>query len=190
MFKSSVKFSALALSTASLAEAGKGSQGPGVKWAGSFQKRPNNIDCDLGKSHNLCGFLILVYNMKIIIFGCLYSVNSKAICQCIFPLICSFYSFISRLYQLVGLQTKDTIKNKRENCGIHFLEGNTDNKRIYESGSNLCVWMGMEDFMMENPVFSIYGIRWIQCGLPSLAHTAWKECSQNSMTDLSGHLFS
>lgn len=99
MFKSSLKsFFAVALPTASLAEAGEGSHGPDVKRAGSFKKRPNNIGCDLGNSHNLCGFLFIVYNMRIIIFGCLYSVSSKAKCSCIFPLICSFYSFISSLY--------------------------------------------------------------------------------------------
>lgn len=47
--------SAVGPSTAYLAEPGEGSHGPGVKWAGSFQKSLNDIDCDLVWSHNLCG---------------------------------------------------------------------------------------------------------------------------------------
>lgn len=91
---------AVAPSTVSVAEPGEGAQGPGIKWAGSFQNNPNNMGIwtvILSRYITSVGFLFLVYKMRIIICGCIYSVSSKTTCPCIFPFICSFYSFVSRL---------------------------------------------------------------------------------------------
>lgn len=41
---------------------------------------------------------------------------------------------------MLDLHTEDIIMNKMENCDIHILEGNPDNKQLYESERSLCMY--------------------------------------------------